>query len=240
MFLINMDITLIIIVILISFLQSIFGVGILLFGTPILLSLDYGFIESLNILLPLSLLVNLVQLFSDYNNVNYKFYLAFIKFTIPFLFLSLFFIIKIEINMNYLVGIFIILVSIQNNVPYLKKNIIKLLNEKIFLILTGLVHGLSNLGGSLLTVIIYSKNMSKNETRSTIVVCYATFALIQLITIFLVANKYYFENIIIYCTISFVVVILSERYLYNQIKPKFYNKSFELFLLFMGVFLILK
>ena len=103
-----------------------------------------------------------------------------------------------------------------------------------------MVHGLSNLGGSLLTVIIYSKNMSKNETRSTIVVCYATFALIQLITIFLVANKYYFENIIIYCTISFVVVILSERYLYNQIKPKYYTKSFELFLLFMGFFLILK
>ena len=237
-----MDITLIIIVIILSLLQSIFGVGILLFGTPILLSLDYSFIESLNILLPLSLLVNLVQLFSDYNNINYKFYIAFIKFTIPFLFLALFFIIKIEINMNYLVGIFIILVSIQNNVPYLKKNIIKLLNEKIFLILTGLVHGLSNLGGSLLTVIIYSKNMSKNETRSTIVVCYATFALIQLITILVVADKYYFDfgNMIIYCTISFVVVILTERYLYNQIKPKFYNKSFELFLLFMGFFLIIK
>ena len=49
MFLLNMDLTLIIIVIIISFLQSIYGVGILLFGTPILLSLDYGFIESLNI-----------------------------------------------------------------------------------------------------------------------------------------------------------------------------------------------
>ena len=235
-----MDMTLIIIVIILSLLQSIFGVGILLFGTPILLSLDYSFIESLNILLPLSLLVNLVQLFSDYNNINYKFYSEFIKFTIPFLFLSLLFIIKIEINMNYIVGIFIVLVSIQNNVPYLKKNIIKLFNEKILLILTGLIHGLSNLGGSFLTVMIYSKNMSKNETRSTIVICYATFALIQLITIFLVANKYYFENIIIYCLISFIVVILSEKYLYNQIKPKFYNKSFELFLLIMGFFLILK
>ena len=189
-----MDITLIIIVIILSLLQSIFGVGILLFGTPILLSLDYSFIESLNILLPLSLLVNLVQLFSDYNNVNYKFYSSFIKFTIPFLFLSLFFIIRIEINMNYLVGIFIILVSIQNNVPYLKNNIIKLLNEKLLLILTGLVHGLSNLGGSLLTVIIYSKNMSKKETRSTIVVCYATFALIQLITILLVENKFFTDG----------------------------------------------
>ena len=82
--------------------------------------------------------------------------------------------------------------------------------------------------------------MSKNETRSTIVVCYATFALIQLITIFLLENKFYFENMIIYCTISFVVVIFSERYLYKQIKPKYYNKSFELFLLFMGIFLILK
>ena len=104
----------------------------------------------------------------------------------------------------------------------------------------GLVHGLSNLGGSLLTAIIYSKNLNKNETRSTIVACYATFALIQIITILLITDKFHFENIFVYCILSFAVVTLTEKYLYKQIKPKLYNKFFELFLLIMGSFLILK
>ena len=61
--------------------------------------------------------------------------------------------------MNFIVGIFIIIISIQNNVLFIKKSIIKLINGNLFLILTGLVHGLSNLGGSFLTAIIYSKNL---------------------------------------------------------------------------------
>ena len=172
--------------------------------------------------------------------MNLKFYLSFIRFAIPALFIALFFIIKIELNMNYIVGTFIILFLIQNNILSVKRNFIKLINEKIFLILTGAVHGLSNLGGSLLTAIIYSKDMNKDATRSTVVACYATFAIIQLATLLLFSEVFYFENTVVYCTISFIVVILTERYLYSRINTKFYNKFFELFLLIMSFFLILK
>ena len=49
--------------------QSIFGVGLLVLGTPILLLLDFEFFKILNILLPCSMAVSLMQI----NKIkNYK------------------------------------------------------------------------------------------------------------------------------------------------------------------------
>ena len=53
-----MDAEIILVIIFVSFIQSIFGVGILLFGTPLLIILNHSFIETLTILLPISVLVN--------------------------------------------------------------------------------------------------------------------------------------------------------------------------------------
>ena len=64
------DLTLYIIVIILSIIQSIFGVGILLFGTPTLIYLDYSFINTLNILLPCSLLISFFQL--NFNTKSIK------------------------------------------------------------------------------------------------------------------------------------------------------------------------
>ena len=41
--------------------QSIFGVGLLLFGTPTFLYFDYSFSETLYLLLPLSFVISLIQ-----------------------------------------------------------------------------------------------------------------------------------------------------------------------------------
>ena len=43
------DLLLYLILIVLSIVQSIFGVGILLFGTPTLIYLDYSFINTLNV-----------------------------------------------------------------------------------------------------------------------------------------------------------------------------------------------
>lgn len=55
-----------------SILQSLFGVGVLLFGTPILLLFGYTFFEILQILLPVSISINLMQIIKDYKNINYE------------------------------------------------------------------------------------------------------------------------------------------------------------------------
>ena len=57
-----MDIEIFIIVTFLALIQSIFGVGILLLGTPILLLLNMEFISVLYLLLPISLCVNLIQI----------------------------------------------------------------------------------------------------------------------------------------------------------------------------------
>lgn len=51
-----------IVTLLIAF-QSIFGIGLLIFGTPIFLLIDYSFVETLNILLPISITISLLQFF---------------------------------------------------------------------------------------------------------------------------------------------------------------------------------
>ena len=45
-----------------SIFQSIFGIGILILGTPTFLLLGYSYFETLNILLPFSIAISLLQI----------------------------------------------------------------------------------------------------------------------------------------------------------------------------------
>jgi len=53
--------------------QSMFGTGVLLFGTPLLLLYGYDFQFALTILLPTSILINLLQLINKYKNIEIQF-----------------------------------------------------------------------------------------------------------------------------------------------------------------------
>ena len=57
-----------------SFIQSIFGVGVLLFGTPLLMLQGYNFFQTVIVLLPISLLINLFQISKDYRALDIVFY----------------------------------------------------------------------------------------------------------------------------------------------------------------------
>ena len=55
-----------------SIIQSLFGVGVLVFGTPLLLILGLDFIQTLNILLPISLAINLFQFINNTKSLDSK------------------------------------------------------------------------------------------------------------------------------------------------------------------------
>ena len=62
-----------IIIITLSIFQTIIGVGILVLGTPILLLIGYEMLEIMNILLPLSILNSLINIFylkKRFNNIS--------------------------------------------------------------------------------------------------------------------------------------------------------------------------
>ena len=58
--------------------QSIFGIGLLLFGTPTFLLLGYDFLNTLNFLLPISIIISFLQFISPKINFS-KIFLLFQK-----------------------------------------------------------------------------------------------------------------------------------------------------------------
>jgi uncharacterized membrane protein YfcA len=195
--------------------QSVAGVGVLVLGTPTLLLLDISLIETMNYLLPISIITsfaNLVIMKFKINVFNYdkdRFILFFI-ICIPFVFIGLI-ILKFThefIKFDYLVSIIIILTLIfKKRISLISKNLSLKLN-KIILMIVGIVHGLSNSGGTLLSIFLISLNKSKKESRSEITLFYFFLALIQFILFYfifgLTENIYKYHMIILYIAIGVI------------------------------------
>jgi len=155
-----------------STIQSLFGVGVLLFGTPLLLLFDSDFINALIVLLPISVSINLLQIIKHPAHIDVKFYKKILTYTIPFVVLFLFIVTRSNFNtglairafviLSFAIGVFLILVALKNFSARVATFIESLVRyEKGYFITMGIIHGLTNLGGSLLTAIIHSKNYEK-------------------------------------------------------------------------------
>ena len=164
--------------------QSLFGVGVLLFGTPILLVLGYDFITALTILLPISLTINLLQVSKDYRSIHWPFYRQILTLSIPCVVLCLLLVTTLKLNIGSIIGLFLIVAALKSVYEPFNRLIGSLVRyERTYFTVMGIVHGLTNLGGSLLTAMIHSKPYDKDQTRATTAVSYGTFALFQLITL---------------------------------------------------------
>lgn len=235
-----MDIYILATVILTSIVQSLFGVGVLLFGTPVLLLLDYDFFDTLMILLPISAIINLMQISQDFNKINKEIYKYILLLTVPFIMVFLFIVSKNIINLDLVMGLFLILILLKNNVNTINIYFSKLLDyNKTFYIAMGIIHGLTNLGGAMLSAKVFSTNLNKYEKRATIAVSYLTFALFQIITIFYLDKEYNEENLF-YILIGTIIYLIVNKMFFNKISENKYQYLFSIFLFITGVLLIMK
>jgi len=229
--------------ILTTVIQSLFGVGILLFGTPLLLLLGYDFSYALTVLLPISIAINMLQVVKHYSFINIDLYKSVLLYTIPFVIFFLFIISNIKVNIGLLIGLFLIFVALKNISPRIEKSLrLMIQHEKIYLMIMGIIHGITNLGGSLLTALVHEQGHSKNITRVTIAICYATFAVFQLLTLYLIGYENgmsYTDNMLL-LQICMVVFVITEEFLYKQIDNQKYTRLFAIFLAISGILLISK
>ncbi|MEQ1637662.1 MAG: sulfite exporter TauE/SafE family protein [Methylococcales bacterium] len=238
-----MPIDILLTVIAVSVIQSIFGVGILLFGTPILLLLGYPFVEALGVLLPISMAVNILQLIRHYEALDVAFYKNVLLYSVPLVVAFLALVTTVKINVTPFIGVLLILVAVKSfskPVERMVQSIVKY--ERLYLMVMGIVHGMSNLGGSLLTVIIYSKRYPKDKTRVTAAGSYATVALCQLLTLLWVESEFkvsYYDKISL-MQVGTLMFLLTEEFLYSQIDNEKYSKLFAIFLFLSGSLLIAK
>lgn len=243
-----MEVVVLIAVILIfSIIQSIFGIGLLIFGTPTLLLLGYSFIESLNIILLPSITISILQILNtreilDTTLNNYK--KLFHIYCIPFLILGLVFIrFNYEfIDFKYSIGIILIIITLLRFVNVSNNLVTRLLvkNPKLSNILIGLLHGFTNMGGSFLSILASSiYHEDKIRTRYLIAYCYLLMGVIQYIFIQLFFVSDFILINVLYVLIPIIIFNLFGNKLIDYVSNIQYQKLISYIIFFYGVILIL-
>ena len=172
----------------------IFGVGLLIFGTPSFLILGYDFANTINILMPISITISILQ-FLKSKVKDPKFIQEYNIFCLPFLVFFLIVALKFKniLDFKFLVALLLVFSSIlilnKKKFSAFKETFFKL--KKLVLIVIGSVHGLSNMGGSFLA--IYSTLVSQNKKEiSRYYICYGylIMGILQYFTVLVLSYKY--------------------------------------------------
>ena len=230
-----MNLVEIILITLFCIFQSVFGVGLLLLGTPTFLLIGYDFFEVLNILLPYSIVISFLQIFVN-KKQNFNFGKKILIHSIPFLILGLIIVeyIQHKINFVLIVSIFLIVFSVLN-IKNLKNKKIKIKNINFSFKFLGLFHGLTNLGGSLLTIISTNVHSNKNIIRYNISSGYFIFALFQLLLINIFFNQINFDYLK-FIWLPIIIFTLSQRF-FKKMNDVIYYTSLNIFTLSYGIYI---
>ena len=230
-----MNLVEIILITLFCIFQSVFGVGLLLLGTPTFLLIGYDFFEVLNILLPYSIVISFLQIFIN-KQKKFEFGKKILIYSIPFLILGLIIVeyIQHKINFILIVSIFLIAFSILN-IRNLKNKKIKIKNINFSLKFLGLFHGLTNLGGSLLTIISANFHSDKNIIRHNISSGYFIFALFQLLLINIFFKQINVDHLK-FIWLPIIIFILSQKF-FKKMNDIVYYISLNLLTLCYGIYI---
>ena len=232
----------ILVIIILIVIQSVFGIGLLLFGTPTFLILGYDFANTINILMPVSIAISGLQFFkskvSDKNFLK-EYNLFCLPFLIIFLFIALKF--KYFFDFKLLVALLLILSSIlilnKNKFSSFKETFFKFKN--MVLIGIGSVHGLTNMGGSFLA--IYSTLIAKNKKElARYYICYGY--LIMGILQYIIVLSLSFRNLDfskIYYLLLAILIYFPSQNIFKKIQDKKFSKFINLIALFYGIIILI-
>ena len=222
--------------------QSIFGIGLLLLGTPTFLLLGYDFSTTLNFLLPSSIVISYLQ-FTSLKIPSKKIIFEYNIFCLPFLVLFLLLALNFKeiLNFKFYVAIILIISSLlalnKNTFSSLRKNILKY--KKLILIFIGSVHGLTNMGGGFLTIFSsLINNSDKRLTRYFISYGYLIMGLLQYFILVLLEYKDLSFSKIYYIFLVLIVYFPSQR-IFKKVNDLLFSKIISIIALFYGIIIII-
>lgn len=222
--------------------QSIFGVGLLLFGTPSFLVLGYDFANTINILMPISISISILQFYKS-KVKDQKFINEYNLFCLPFLVFFLVVALKFKdlLDFKLLVGLLLVFSSIlilnKRRFSLFKKTFFKL--KKLVLIGIGCIHGLTNMGGSFLA--IYSTLVSQNKkeiARYYICYGYLIMGILQYITVLFLSFETLEFTKLFYILFAIIIYFPSQK-LFENLKDKKFSKYINIIALVYGLIILL-
>ena len=163
--------------------QSLFGVGLLLFGTPILLLAGMPFEQVLVYLLPCSIVVSTLQVATTGGLTLEPIRRQFLAITAPTVVIATAVSLRVGApqQLRLWVGVVLLataLTRLGRFQPVLRTAVRR--RQRPLMFVLGGVHGLSNLGGGILTVIVSSSHEDKESIRRHIAFAYGVMAVLQL------------------------------------------------------------
>ncbi len=231
----------IIIITLLIIIQSIFGVGLLLFGTPSFLVLGYDFANTINILMPVSITISALQFLRS--KVKDKVFITeYNLFCLPFLIIFLLIALKFKYLFDFklLVALLLVFSSIlilnKKKFSSFRKTFFKL--KKIVLIGIGSVHGLTNMGGSFLA--IYSTLVSENVkevARYYICYGYLIMGLFQYILVLSISYENLNFNKLYYLVLALLIYFPTQK-IFKNIDDRKFSKYINIIALTYGLLIL--
>ena len=207
-----------------------------------MLLLGMTFSATLQLLLPISLTISLLQMSRCYQHVDRVILRGILGFTMPAIGVSLWASTNWSPPLEIFVAILVLTFSLQDRVRFIRRRLNKLLRfQRTYLAMMGFVHGASNLGGSMLTALAFGKGLDRDISRATIVAGYALFAIIQLTTLRLAGTNWQIDlgteaGLIVAGATTFW---LTERFIFSRFDSKRYRIGLEVLLLITGLLLLL-
>ena len=221
--------------------QSIFGVGLLLFGTPSFLLFGYDFANTINILMPVSITISSLQFFKS-KIIDTKFIKEYNLYCLPFLIIFLIIALKFKYFFDFklLVAILLIFSSLlilnKRRFSSFKKKFFDF--KKIILVGIGCVHGLTNMGGSFLA--IYSTLVSKNiKEIARYYICYGYLIMgvfQYLLVLFLSFNYLKFDKL--FYVLLAIIIYFPLQKIFNKINDNKFSFYINLIALVYGILIV--
>ena len=230
-----------IIIVSLVLIQSIFGVGLLLFGTPSLLLLGYDFANTINILMPVSISISVIQFFKSKNR-DINFIKEYNLFCLPFLIFFLIIALKFNYIFNFklIVALLLVISSLiilnKSKFSSFKKTFFKI--KKLVLMGIGLIHGLTNMGGGFLA--IYSTIVSRNNKEfSRYYICYGylIMGIIQYSTVLMLNYDNLFFNKLYYVLLT-LVIYFPTQIIFKTIDDLNFSKFINTLALIYGLVIL--
>ena len=232
---------LVVTVLLFAVVQSLFGIGLLVFGTPTLLLFGYSFEETLAFLLPSSILISLAQALRGREHLG-EMRRSIVLYCVPFIVggLSLVLTGLAAFDVKMLVGLALLLTALTRLSDRSRQVLAGLLekNTRPYLALMGLVHGLSNMGGGFLTILVTTLHDDKERVRANVSYAYFVFALSQIGVLVLLRPGVFTIQGLILAALAFATYSTVGQLLYVKSSRPVYHHLITVFMLAYGLVLV--
>lgn len=234
--LISLDIY--VIIFFVAILQSIFGVGVLLIGTPILILIGYPYFEVLSLTLPTSLIISLSQVAKYYKHVNVYLLKKAMFFAVPMIFIGMLLASYLGSFVGIVMGFFLFFTSFGFIIRSVLPSNISVTRISAIFLFMGIIQGTTSLGGAILPSVVNQKCDIKEQKLATTAAIYVSFQLTQILYILLNRYPLNFSKSGVCVVIGYVAYSIIGKKLFVSIKNVGYAKYLHTFIRLVALILI--